>query len=991
MEHNSENKMEKNVLTHIRINTDEVYDFVEDKSVLDILEFIKQAYPFTFIGRQKFKRKIEQLDFEFWIKDADGKIVIVNELFAKSLGVKVSEIEGKSISNIYNKEELELIKNITSYILATSNSVIYETFSKKNKKEFFQTVEFPICDIDDNVVAIIGFKQKAFNPEEIVKGKDFSKFENIKNIPAIIVRVTKDFIIKDFSDKFYEEFHLNSDTIKDQNLGTIFTINFPQLLLKTSGSIIRIGKNEYRFEYVKVNNELEKGYYFAFNKLVKDHSSDDKIFSMLMHASPDPMFIYSIDDLRFLKVNNAALKFYGYSEEEFLLMDLTDLYAPEDIQTLLASSSRNTIEFGFTGPWRQKKKDGSTVEVEISKFGIEFNGKQTHFNIIRDASKNIRNNKVIYQYDAVFNNTSDVIITTDADGFINGANKTIGNQFGYDVEELKEQSFLSLLVDDYRAKVNTTVFHCAVPKKTELECEIKNKNGSTKKANLVAIPVTGANNEVESFIIIIKVKQEIVKTVVEKEFIEVPSETSGATGTLDSEFLSHLFHELLTPVNVIIGFSQELIENVGDVDSDSKEAAEIIKENQKTLLQLMNNAVQYVELEQNKSELQPKELRFVDLIDQIENDIKKIAVNLNKEFSYGKISSSLQFETDEAKLLSLITLLLEFAMRVTKNEKVYLSAYQEDTGHCVVTVKDDRNHISKELINGLEEIFNGDENDVRHKYGISRFMRRFALKVTELLADNKGVINKLGEPSEYGFTFPMKFNHIKAEKILKGTNSQHIVAKKTSLSKTSFITGKKKDEEQINRVSQAEAPVDSSDNHEPITVQVNVTTQSNVQQDTPAIQESTAQAVAVKPKVQEAEAVVVEPVQAEKKEVKFGNLSCLYVEDQIDSQILFKVQMKELKSIEFVNSFEKALPLLRSKKYDFVVLDINLQGEYNGLDALRVIQKMPEYQTVPIIAVTAYVLPGDRERFISAGFTDFISKPILRDKLESVLNNIFGD
>ena len=113
------------------------------------------------------------------------------------------------------------------------------------------------------------------------------------------------------------------------------------------------------------------------------------------------------------------------------------------------------------------------------------------------------------------------------------------------------------------------------------------------------------------------------------------------------------------------------------------------------------------------------------------------------------------------------------------------------------------------------------------------------------------------------------------------------------------------------------------------------------------------------------------------------------MEDQIDSQILFKVQMKGLKLIEFANSFEKAIPLLQSKKYDFIIMDINLQGEYNGLDALRAIQKMPEYSDVPIVAVTAYVLPGDRERFITAGFNDFISKPILRDKLESALNNIF--
>ncbi len=125
------------------------------------------------------------------------------------------------------------------------------------------------------------------------------------------------------------------------------------------------------------------------------------------------------------------------------------------------------------------------------------------------------------------------------------------------------------------------------------------------------------------------------------------------------------------------------------------------------------------------------------------------------------------------------------------------------------------------------------------------------------------------------------------------------------------------------------------------------------------------------------------------KKFDMSNYSCLYLEDQTDSQILFKSQMKDLRSIEFSVSFEDAIPLLEKNKYDFIVMDMNLQGEYNGLDALRSIQRMPGYKSVPVIAVTAYVLPGDREKFIVAGFSDFISKPVMRDKLVDVLKRIF--
>ena len=70
-------------------------------------------------------------------------------------------------------------------------------------------------------------------------------------------------------------------------------------------------------------------------------------------------------------------------------------------------------------------------------------------------------------------------------------------------------------------------------------------------------------------------------------------------------------------------------------------------------------------------------------------------------------------------------------------------------------------------------------------------------------------------------------------------------------------------------------------------------------------------------------------------------------------------------------------------------MDINLQGEYNGLDALRIIQKMPGYKDIPIIAATAYLQPGARDSFIAAGFSEFISKPLFRDKLIEMLNKFF--
>jgi len=98
-----------------------------------------------------------------------------------------------------------------------------------------------------------------------------------------------------------------------------------------------------------------------------------------------------------------------------------------------------------------------------------------------------------------------------------------------------------------------------------------------------------------------------------------------------------------------------------------------------------------------------------------------------------------------------------------------------------------------------------------------------------------------------------------------------------------------------------------------------------------------------------------------------------------------------LKEIVVAPSFEEALAHLENRKFDFIVIDINLEGEYNGLDALKMIRKIPGYENIPIFASTAYILPGNKERFIAAGFNSFIDKPIFKERIIESLDKILSN
>jgi CheY-like chemotaxis protein len=78
-------------------------------------------------------------------------------------------------------------------------------------------------------------------------------------------------------------------------------------------------------------------------------------------------------------------------------------------------------------------------------------------------------------------------------------------------------------------------------------------------------------------------------------------------------------------------------------------------------------------------------------------------------------------------------------------------------------------------------------------------------------------------------------------------------------------------------------------------------------------------------------------------------------------------------------------------RFDVVLLDINLgDEEWSGLDVMSVLRKLPEYEKTPIVAVTAYALPGDAKRFVDAGFDGYVSKPFIRGKLLAELERLLG-
>jgi CheY-like chemotaxis protein len=100
------------------------------------------------------------------------------------------------------------------------------------------------------------------------------------------------------------------------------------------------------------------------------------------------------------------------------------------------------------------------------------------------------------------------------------------------------------------------------------------------------------------------------------------------------------------------------------------------------------------------------------------------------------------------------------------------------------------------------------------------------------------------------------------------------------------------------------------------------------------------------------------------------------VEDNPDNRLLVQVMLDPLYEIAEYETGSDALAGLRQHKPDLVLLDISLP-EMDGTEVLRQIRADVTLCDLPVIALTANAMAGDREKYIAAGFDDYVAKPIV--------------
>ena len=96
-------------------------------------------------------------------------------------------------------------------------------------------------------------------------------------------------------------------------------------------------------------------------------------------------------------------------------------------------------------------------------------------------------------------------------------------------------------------------------------------------------------------------------------------------------------------------------------------------------------------------------------------------------------------------------------------------------------------------------------------------------------------------------------------------------------------------------------------------------------------------------------------------------------------------QMDDRYQMDTAVTPDEALSAARTRPYDLFLIDINLDTAETGIDVMRALRAMPSCANAGMIACTAYAMPGDKDKFLSAGFDAYLPKPFRADELLALI------
>ncbi|MCH7771406.1 MAG: response regulator [Bacteroidetes bacterium] len=555
-------------------------------------------------------------------------------------------------------------------------------------------------------------------------------------------------------------------------------------------------------------------------------------------------------------------------------------------------------------------------------------------------------------------------------------------------------------------------------------------NGKPKNIYVTAMPIKTNVGKVEEVMI-------MLQDVSNLEILRQAKLQAENAANKKADFLANMSHDIRTPMNGVIGITGLLLDT--ELNPEQREYVEIIRASGDTLLTIINDILDFSKIESGNLILEIQPFYIRDCIEESLELLASKAVENNLELAYViEINVPDIVLGDITRIRQILVNLLGNAIKFTKNGKISVTVNTEEVREnkylIHFEVKDTGIGIPADRIDSLFDSYNQGDASITRQFGGTGLGLAISKRLSEFMGGKIWVESEVGRGSVFHFTIIAEAGKesdrkylIDPSQTLKGKNvlivdDNALVRKLVSLQVSSWdmnpftvssglealdlIRNEKRFDVAILDMQMpemdgimlaAEIRKYLSKSYLPM---IMLTSIDKRREDMKVISDYFSACI-VKPikqsnlykamisvfeageedyKTRKKE-ILINPNMAEKFPLRILLAEDNVINQKVAQQILQKMGYRS----DIVSNGLEALRAYEQVPYDVIFMDVNMP-EMNGLEATKIICKNYEKTNRPrIVAMTADVMKGDKEKCFAAGMDDFISKPLKIPELEAAL------